>query len=93
MMWLIALLISNAHAEYRAFELVIMNPDTGQERVAISNLDPRQYRRYFPVRNGEQITYRQTWMCKGNTSNFKPVCPKPADNAPPATTEAPSQKS
>ncbi|NJM10079.1 MAG: hypothetical protein HC883_04110 [Bdellovibrionaceae bacterium] len=70
---------SPAHAEYRAFELVIANPTTGQERVVVSTLDPRQYRHYHPVKLEEQVTYRSTWMCKGNTSGQKPICPKPEE--------------
>lgn len=62
-------------AEYRAFELVIRNQVTGAERVVLSNLDPDQYRGYHPLDPGETITYRATWMCKGNTSD-QPVCPK-----------------
>ena len=65
------------HAEYRAFELVISNPTTGQERVVLSTLDPNQYRRFYPTSPDEKITYRQTWRCRGNTSNFQAVCPKP----------------
>jgi hypothetical protein len=66
-----------ALAEYRAFELVIVDSTTGQERVVVSTLDPRQYRKYYPVKYDDQITYRATWMCKGNTSGHKPVCAKP----------------
>ncbi len=64
-------------AEYRAFELVITDKGSGKERVVISTLDPGQYRGYYPVAYSENVTYRGTWRCKGNTSNFKPVCPKP----------------
>jgi hypothetical protein len=71
------------HAEYRAFELVIVSSTTGQERVVISTLDPRQYRKYYPVNYDDQITYRDTWMCKGNTSSHKPVCAKPAEGSGP----------
>ncbi len=66
-----------AHAEYRAFELVITNSATGQERVLVSNLDPRQYRRYYPIKITETVLYRDTWMCRGNTSHFQAICPKP----------------
>lgn len=69
--------MSTAQAEYRAFELVISNPTTGQERVVISTMEPRRYRRYHPVKMEEQVVYRDTWMCKGNTSGHKPICPKP----------------
>lgn len=68
-----------AQAEYRAFELVITDPTTGQERIVISSMNPFEYRRFHPVKIDEQVTYRATWMCKGNTSHFKPVCPKPED--------------
>ncbi len=56
-----------AHAEYRAFELVITDSTSGQERVVLSTLDPNQYRGYYPAKPGEKITYRQSWRCKGNT--------------------------
>ncbi len=91
---LLALFSLSASAEYRAFELVIANSTTGQERVVISNLDPRQYRKYYPVKLDESVTYRDTWMCRGNTSHFKPTCPKPDDDSPRApTTEGPAAKS
>ena len=64
-------------ADYRAFELVIVDPTSGQEHVVLSNLDPIQYPGYYPVKLGERITYRATWRCRGNTSNFQPICPNP----------------
>jgi hypothetical protein len=76
MLWLFFFL-HFAHAEYRAFELVISNPTTGQERVQRSSLDPQQYRRYYPVKVDESVVYRATWMCRGNTSHRKPICPQP----------------
>jgi hypothetical protein len=74
---LLLALIPAAHAEYRAFELVITNPTSGQEHVMISTLDPNQFRRYYPVKSDESVAYRATWMCRGNTSAYKAVCPKP----------------
>ncbi len=79
MLWLL-FFFNLSHAEYRAFELVIANSTSGQERVVISTLDPRRYRKYYPVRADETVTYSATWMCKGNTSSHKPVCPKPDTN-------------
>jgi hypothetical protein len=74
---LLAVLLSPvAQAEYRAFELVISNSLSGQERTVLSNLDPDQYRGYHPLNPGESISYRATWMCKGNTSD-QAVCQKP----------------
>jgi hypothetical protein len=75
-LFIVLFLQSHAMAEYRAFELVIKNSVTGQERVVLSNLDPDQYRGYHSLELGEQISYRATWMCKGNTAN-KSICPKP----------------
>lgn len=66
-----------AHAEYRAFELVIQDRATGQERTVISTLDPNLYRTYYPVQLTEVVRYRATWRCRGNTSNFQPICAKP----------------
>jgi hypothetical protein len=82
---LIFLFTRSARAEYRAFELVITNSTSGQERVVVSTLDPRRWRRYYPVKYDDQVTYRDTWMCKGNTSGHKPVCPKPEEGSGPAT--------
>jgi hypothetical protein len=65
-----------AKAEYRAFELVIANKVTGTERIVLSSLDPDQYRGYHALDPNETITYRDTWMCRGNTSD-KQICPKP----------------
>jgi hypothetical protein len=45
--------------------------------VVLSTLDPNQYRRFYPTKLEEKIVYRQTWRCRGNTSNFQAVCPKP----------------
>lgn len=85
------LCIAVAHAEYRAFELVITDSANGQERVVISTLDPNQYRGYYPVKYTESVTYRATWMCWGNTAG-KPVCARPEgqDQRAPAAAPQPS---
>jgi hypothetical protein len=64
-------------AEYRAFELVISDAVSGKETVVLSTLDPNQYRKYYPTKNTDKITYRATWRCRGNTSGYKSVCPPP----------------
>lgn len=89
---LIAVLLAlPAKAEYRAFELVIHNKVTGEERVVLASLDPDQYRGYHPLDANEEITYRATWMCKGNTSD-KPICPKPEKPAQgPSRSAAPTK--
>jgi hypothetical protein len=81
---LTAFFISSAHAEYRAFELVIVDSTTGQERVVVTTLDPNQYRMYYPAKFDDKITYRRTWRCKGNTSYYKPICPQPDQPSLPA---------
>ena len=77
-----------ARAEYRAFELVIVNKVTGAERVVLASLDPDQYRGYHPLDPNEEISYRDTWLCKGNTSE-KAVCPKPERPARTSNTKKP----
>lgn len=64
-------------AQYRAFELVIKDAATGQERVEVSTLTPVQYRAYYPTKPSETVSYRATWMCRGNTGHHKPVCANP----------------
>jgi hypothetical protein len=91
MILLVLAFLSSAHAEYRAFELVITNVASGQERVVVSTLDPNQYRVFYPVSLEEKVTYRATWKCKGNTS-LKPVCGKP-EMAPSLKTPAPAKPS
>lgn len=51
-------------------------------RLVKSNLDPNQYGSYYPLAPGETISYTETWMCRGRTSNFMEVCANP--KAPPA---------
>lgn len=72
----ILFLTQTASAEYRAFELVLTGGD-GTERVQLSSLTPAQYALYYPLPTGTKIRYRATWMCRGNTSFQKPVCPNP----------------
>ncbi len=66
-------LISIAHAEYRVFHLIIYSDS---EKQVLSNLDPEQYVRYYPILSGEKIKYIDTWICKGRT-NGKDYCPNP----------------
>ncbi len=66
-----------AQAEYRAFELVVRDAEGKEKRKILSNLDPLQYPGYYSLAPGERLEYTQTWMCIGDTSNFRPVCPNP----------------
>lgn len=74
-------------AEYRVFLLKIekRRPASAQEaadsaaapaRFLESTLDPEQYRGYYPVADDEQVTYVDTWRCRGRTDH-RPLCPNP----------------
>ena len=76
--------------EYRAYELGITNTSTGDTRTVVSTLDNLQYPGYYPLQASEVIQYEDSWMCYGNTSQFRPICPKPAVSLtpqPPATVQ------
>lgn len=79
---LLMLFTAAAHAEYRAFQLVITNTANGQERTLVSSLDPRLYRRWYGVKAVETVMYTDTWMCHGNTSHFQAICPNPKSSGP-----------
>lgn len=66
-----------AMAEYRVFELVIGNPQTKEQRIVRSTLDPFQYPGYYAVKNNESVLYQSTWMCWGDTSQLQPLCENP----------------
>lgn len=63
-------------AEYRVFLLHIKNKSSGSVQMLKSTLDPEQYQSLFPQLNAE-FTYTDTWLCKGNTSGYKPLCDQP----------------
>lgn len=67
-----------AKAEYRAYRLKINNTTTGQERIVLSTLDHIQYPGYHPVNANETVQYVESWMCRGNTSGYKPICAQPS---------------
>jgi hypothetical protein len=79
--WLVTLMLffgPSSWGEYRAFELRIDDPQKGSSRTVISVLDHLQYRDYYSVATNEAIALVGTWRCRGNTSNYRPICPKPA---------------
>ncbi|MEZ4873025.1 MAG: hypothetical protein R2827_12465 [Bdellovibrionales bacterium] len=78
LLFLILLLPSvNSLADYRAFQLLIINPQTGTERTILSTLDDIQFPEYYALRPGEIIQISDTWMCYNNASYFKPICNNP----------------
>lgn len=78
----------NAHAEYRVFALKVSSPDQQDVRQINSTLDPIQYPVYYHIKPGYQVTYTDTWMCKGRTGHFKALCPNPRA---PASEESPDK--
>lgn len=73
----IVIIPSSLLAEYRVFQLQLINNENKVLRDFQSTLDPLQYPSYFPLSPGIKIQYTKTWMCPENTSNFKPICPDP----------------
>ena len=68
---------SAASAEYRAFQLMLRNVETGDEQIITTTLDHLQYRDYYYLGSSVEVLYQTSWMCWGNTSNHKPICPAP----------------
>ncbi len=65
-------------AEYRAYELLIENPEKGTQRKVISTLDHMQYPKYYPLNGGETVSYVDSWKCYHNGSQFQDTCPAPS---------------
>lgn len=75
-----------AGAEYRVFLLKIRQPSADPAepetiRWVESNLDPEQYRKYYPVYPNEKISYVDTWRCYGRTDSFQQFCKSPRSPA------------
>ncbi len=77
-------------AEYRAYDLEVidildcrLNKLESCKRVRVKTaMDPDLYTR---THGGEQrigVVMLATWICRGDTSNFKDVCPTPAPRKP-----------
>lgn len=78
-------------SEYRAYELTIVNTESGKTRTIISTLDHIQYPQYYPLNKGEQAEYVDSWMCWHNSSHFKEVCKKPDRDPADESPKTPSQ--
>lgn len=70
----------SASAEYRAFKILLVEK-SGNKTELESTLDPLQYRGYYNVPAGTNISYTATWMCRGNTSH-QAICPNPKQVLP-----------
>ena len=65
-----------AHAEYRVFQLRLTKTD-GFTKEVLSTLDAYQYTSYYPVEPDVSVEYVDSWLCLGDTSNFRKYCEKP----------------
>jgi predicted negative regulator of RcsB-dependent stress response len=70
----ISILAHVAYADYRAYELQIVNNSTQTSRTFKSTLDDLQYKGLYMLQPTEQISIVNTWRCRGNTGSFKPIC-------------------
>jgi flagella basal body P-ring formation protein FlgA len=73
----LAIWSSAAKAEYRVFILEIKNSKSNVNRQIQSTLDPEQYKSLNPLSPDETITYQDTWLCRGNTGDFRQHCARP----------------
>ena len=76
---LVFLLLSSsaAFAEYRAYELEIFDRIVNTSRKVITSFSPSDF---IQVNGGPQrigIIIRASWICYGDTSLYKKVCPMP----------------
>ena len=73
-------LSSVSFARYRAFKYLIKDRVNGDEYTVVTGLEPRVFINYYESsRSFREISVISTWMCWGNTSYFKKVCPDPRE--------------
>ena len=68
---------STAFAEYRAYELEVFDRIVNTSRKVITSFSPSDF---IQVNGGPQrigIIIRASWICYGDTSLYKKVCPMP----------------
>ena len=68
---------SSASAEYRAYELEVFDRIANTSRRVITSFSPSDF---VQVNGGPQRTgviIRASWICYGDTSLYKKVCPQP----------------
>ncbi len=68
---------TQAYAEYRVFTLHIVNKTKQTTKQIHSTLDPEQYVGIYPLAQGEEISYVDTWRCPGRTDFFRAHCDNP----------------
>ena len=74
----------SAKAEYRAYQLAVVNSQTKASRlVEPTTLDHLQYYGYYNIQKVEYVKLISTWMCPGRTDEFEPICPNSRAKAAP----------
>ena len=71
------LLCTTVSAEYRAYELEVFDRIVNTSRKVITSFSPSDF---IQVNGGSQrigIIIRASWICYGDTSLYKTVCPMP----------------
>ena len=69
--------VNSAYAEYRAYELEVFDRIANTSRLVITTFSPSDF---VQVNGGPQRTgviIRASWICYGDTSLYKKVCPQP----------------
>ena len=69
--------MNSAFAEYRAYELEVFDRIASTSRKVITSFSPSDF---IQVNGGPQRTgviIRASWICYGDTSLYKKVCPQP----------------
>ena len=72
--------IPSSIAEYRAFELLIEDTQTGAQRTVVSTMDHLQYSTYYPLNKNETVRYVRSWMYWGTTDYHQSICNEPERN-------------
>jgi len=68
------------NARYRAYKLEIKNSLNDESYEITTTLSPEAYLVYGGANKSfHEITVLSTWMCWGNTSYFKQICPDPRE--------------
>ena len=76
--FLIFFLFNPVRAEYRAYQLALVNSTTKISRVVPpTTLDHLQYPGYYSLAKNEYVQIVSTWMCPGRTDLFEPICANP----------------
>lgn len=74
---MLGMLADTAWAEYRAYELEVFDRLQNKSEIITTTFSPLDY---IATHGGSQrvgVIIRASWICYGDTSNFKQSCPQP----------------